>query len=95
MDAHDITSRVVAGAVAGAMTVTGIKKYDRLILVQDMTNGVSNLSTEFTVTDNTITNTGGTSTSGHQVLVVWEKKLAGSHKFEMANPRKGTFYYKG
>jgi hypothetical protein len=93
-DFSDVTSRAVAGAVAGNITVTGIQKYDKLILVQDLTAGVANLASEFTVTaDNTINNTGGTSTNAHTVLVVWEKKYGGGrHKFE-SGLRQGKFQY--
>lgn len=85
-DFNDVTSSVVAGAAAGDITVTGIKKYDILILVQDLTTG-ANLSSEFTVTaDDTINNTGGTSTAGHATIVVWEKHYdGGRHKFEAAS----------
>lgn len=84
-DFPDVTSRVVAGAAAGNITVTGIQKCDKLILVQDLTTGL-NLASEFTVSaDNTINNTSGTSTAGHATIVVWEKRYAGGrHKMEPA-----------
>lgn len=91
-DFSDVTSRTVAGAVAGNLTVTGIQKYDKLVLVQDLTAGVANLASEFTVSaDNTLNNTAGTSTNSHTVLVVWEKRYGGGrHKFEMTQ-RQGKF----
>lgn len=83
-DYSDLTSRAVSGAAAGNLTVTGIKKNDRLVLVQDLTAGVANLASEFTVTaDDTINNTGGTSTAGHTVLVMWERRWGTRHKFEV------------
>lgn len=93
MDINDLTSRVVAGAAAGDITVTGIQLYDNLVLVQDLTTGI-NLASEFTVTaDNTINNTGGTSTSGHATLVVWEKRYGGGrHKFELGSARTGRHF---
>lgn len=92
-DFNDLSSRVVAGAAAGALTVTDIQLYDNLILVQDLTTG-HNLAYEFTITaDNTIDNTGGTSTNGHAVIVVWEKRYGGGrHKFELGNQRTGRHF---
>jgi len=82
-DFADLTSAVSAGAVAGDLTVTGIKFGDILRLVQDLTTG-GNLADEFTVTaDDTINNTGGTSTNGHAVIIVWQRRYgSGRHKFE-------------
>lgn len=82
-DFADLTSAVVAGAAAGNITVTGIKFGDILRLVQDLTTG-GNLADEFTVTaDDTINNTGGTSTNGHAVIIVWQRRYgSGRHKFE-------------
>jgi hypothetical protein len=94
-DFADLTSRVVNGAVAGNLTVTGIQKNDQLVIVQDLSGTApANLSSEFTVTaDNTINNTGGTSTSGHLVLVMWMKRYTGGrHKFETGQ-RQGRFPY--
>jgi hypothetical protein len=82
-DFNALTSAYLAGAAAGALTVTGIKLGDRLVLVQDMTNGKYNAVSEYTITaDDTIDNTGGTSTSGHSVLIVWERAGGGRSKFE-------------
>ena len=68
----------VAGAAAGAMTVTGIKKGDKLIAVVRIDAAGADLVSEFTVTaDNTIDNTGGTSTAGQTVLVMWEAYAGG------------------
>ena len=84
-DYRDLTSRVVAGAAAGDLTVTGIALGDQIVLVQDLTTGI-NLRSEFTITAaNTINNTGGTSTNGHATIVVWQKKYGGGRsKFELA-----------
>lgn len=70
-----IESRTVAGAAAGNITVAGIKKGDRIITVLAVSAPGANLASQFTATaDNTINNTGGTSTAGVvAVLVQWEK----------------------
>lgn len=90
MNARDLTSRVIAGGAAGNLTVTGILAGDVLVLVQDLTTGL-NLETEFTITaDNTINNTGGTSTAGHATIVVWEKKYGGGrYKFPITTTHLG------
>src|SRR5678810_989243 len=94
MDVQDLSSRVVAGAAAGNITVTGIVLDDRLVLVQDLTTG-ADITSEFSVTaDDTINNTGGTSTAGHATLVVWERMLHGRVKFD-GSPRMGRFRYPG
>ncbi|MCP4902614.1 MAG: hypothetical protein GY906_37090 [bacterium] len=57
------------GAVAGPVTVAGILANDQIRSVLDVTNGVT-LTDEFTVTaDNTIDNTGGTSTAAAFITV--------------------------
>lgn len=74
MDAADITTRVVAGAAAGDLTVTGIQLYDKIMSVQRIDAAGANLVAEFTITaDDKINNTGGTSTAGQTVLVMWHK----------------------
>jgi hypothetical protein len=91
MDLQDLSSRQVAGAAAGNLTVTGIKLDDRLVLVQDLTNGNSDITTEFSITaDDTINNTGGTSTNAHSVLVTWERHNRGRVKFD-GSPRLGRY----
>ena len=73
MDSGDIRTRSVAGAAAGNLTVTGIKVGDKLIAVQPVGVAAANLVNEFTVTaDDTINNTGGTSSAAQFVLVIWE-----------------------
>ena len=64
------------GGAAGALTATGVKASDKLLLVQALTlsagapNAVADLTSEFSITaDNTINNTGGTSTAGAFVAV--------------------------
>lgn len=70
-----IRTRVVAGAVAGNITVTGIAVGDHLQAVQNVAAAGANLADEFTITAaNTINNTGGTNTTGMVLLVIWYKK---------------------
>lgn len=94
-DFADLTSRVVTGAAAGDMAVTGIVVGDILILVQDLTAGSANIASEFTVTAaDTINNTGGTSTAGHTVLIVWQRRYgSGRHKFESGSAVIGRSSY--
>lgn len=75
-----IRTRTVAGAVAGNLTVTGIRVGDVLKVVQPVDVAAANLASEFTVTaDNTINNTGGTSSATQTVLVMWiAKELRGA-----------------
>ena len=64
---------IVAGAVAGDLTVSGIKPGDELVAVLDISSG-SDLTGEFTITgDNTINNDGGSSTDTNNVIVTWVK----------------------
>lgn len=76
--------RAVPGAVAGNVTVTGIKKGDLIEEVLNLTDGVD-LTTQFRATanarvaaDNTINNTGGTSTAAKILLVRWYKVPKGA-----------------
>lgn len=66
-------TNVVAGGIAGDITVTGITTSDRLDSVIAYTAGVPALLTsEFTITGaNTINNTGGTNTTGATLVVTW------------------------
>ena len=64
------------GGAAGALTATGVKSSDKLLLVQALTldtgapNAVADLTSEFSITaDNTVNNTGGTATTGAFVAV--------------------------
>lgn len=69
----NLNSRTVAGAVAGNITVTGIKKGDRILLVQPVNAAGANVASQFSATaDDTINNTGGSSTATQTLLVVWE-----------------------
>jgi hypothetical protein len=78
MDIQDLRSRTVAGAVAGNITVTGIKKGDRVVLVQPVNVAAAGIGREFTATaDDTINNTGGTSSATQTLLVVWEVQGGG------------------
>lgn len=75
--------RIVAGAAAGNVTVTGIKKGDILlfvggfIIVEGTPNTLTirnDLTSEFTVSAaNTINNTGGTGSTPGLLLVIWLK----------------------
>ena len=76
-----IKFRFVAGAAAGNITVTGIKKDDEIVAVIafGLTEGTPNtfsgfvdITSEFTATaTDTINNVGGTSTANKMVMVVW------------------------
>lgn len=67
--------RVVAGAAAGNITVTGIAVGDHLQSVINLAAAGADLADEFTVTAaNTINNAGGTNTTGMTLLVEWFKK---------------------
>lgn len=64
------------GAAAGNVTVAGVKSTDELLLVESLAfdtgvpNAVADLTDEFSVTaNNTINNTGGTSTANMFVAV--------------------------
>ena len=75
LERTSVKSRAVAGAVAGNLVVTGIKADDLLIMVQPVNVASPSLTSEFRVTaDNTINNTGGTSSATQIVLVMWETK---------------------
>ena len=64
----------VAGAVAGDVTVAGIKTYDLLREVLRIDNGnEADLTAEFDITaTNTINNAGGTASNGGTLLVSWD-----------------------
>lgn len=66
-----VKQKLVTGAAAGNVTVTGIPASARLVSVIQLTDG-TDLSAEFTVSAvNTINNTGGTSTATKKLLVTW------------------------
>lgn len=71
-----VQKAIINGGAAGAHTVSGILLNDRLVCVweQDGTSGLlTDLSSEFTITaDDTIDNTGGTSTAGDKLVVEWQ-----------------------
>ena len=70
--------RSISGGSAGALTVTGIAVGDRIIAVVDTEGASANFASEFTVSAaNTIDNTGGSSTSGKDLLVIWESFAGG------------------
>lgn len=72
---------VVAGAVAGDVAVTAIKKGDQLVSVIDEVAGaIADRTAEFVVntdagwiirTDGIINNTGGASTASNPLIVTW------------------------
>jgi len=70
-----LEAKVVAGGAAGDIAVTGIGEYDDLVAVfyhDAATPALTDLTSEFTITaDDTINNTGGTSTAAGTVMVVW------------------------
>lgn len=94
-DLADLAQRTVAGAAAGNLTVPGIQLGDILLNVHTTDAAGANLAAEFTVTaDDTINNTGGTSTAAHIVLVQWQKKYKGRNQFESATgDRQGRLKY--
>lgn len=71
-----VMTQAVAGAAAGNITVSKIKKGDHLVAVIQVTATTAALvdrTSEFSITaDATINNTGGTSTATHSLLVIWE-----------------------
>lgn len=72
-DLKNLRTRVVAGGAAGNITVTDIDVGDNLVAVQNVAAAGANLASEFTITAaDTINNTGGTSTAGMTLLVIWE-----------------------
>lgn len=69
-------TRVAVGAVAGDVTVTGIKTTDQIASVEavefaaGVPSAVHGLTSEFTITaDDTINNTGGTSTADMLLVI--------------------------
>ena len=77
-DIPNIKFRLVAGAAAGNVTVTGIKARDTLLFVAPLDASIGDQTSEFTITaDNTINNTGGTSTATKVLLVAWNPLPAG------------------
>lgn len=74
-----IRTRVVTGAAAGDLTVTGIEEGDILKAVQRVDAAGANLVDEFEITGaDTINNDGGTSTATQVVLVIWISKGRGA-----------------
>jgi hypothetical protein len=73
--ALDMGHAVVDGAAAGAVAVVGIRPFDQLLLVVDLT-ALLDLTTEFSISDeDEIDNAGGTSTDTNRVLVLWMRNL--------------------
>ena len=74
-DLRNLKSRSVAGAVAGNVACVGVKKGDRILVVQNQLAAGVNFAAEFTATaDDVINNTGGTSTAALVLLVLWVAK---------------------
>lgn len=93
-DLADIRSRTVAGAVAGNITVTGIKKGDRVLVVQPVNVAGAGIGREFTATaDDTINNTGGTSSATQTLLVIWEAQGGGRALGTFDSTRTGRSNY--
>tara|TARA_R100001163_G_C4988348_1_gene141871 strand:+ start:145 stop:597 length:453 start_codon:yes stop_codon:yes gene_type:complete len=69
---------IINGGSAGVHTVTGIKNVDELVSVleQNGTSGIlTDLTTEFSIVkSDTISNTGGTATSGDKLIVLYLSK---------------------
>lgn len=62
---------IVAGAIAGDVTVGEVKKGDELVSVLNLTD-LTDLTAEFTIpVSGKINNAGGTSTAAKKVLVTW------------------------
>lgn len=69
----NLRRRSVAGAAAGNVVVTGIKKGDALVSVVNQAAAGPDLVGEFNVTaDDTINNAAGTNTTGMVLSVMWE-----------------------
>lgn len=77
-----LKTAVVSGAAAGNVTVTGIKAEDHLVSVlHENSSGVTveNLVDEFSITaDDTINNTGGTSSASGKLIVQYYDLSAGA-----------------
>ena len=65
---------LIGGGAAGNHTVTGIAPADQILSVLHFTAGaaLADLTSEFSISAaDTINNTGGTDTTGDQLLVIW------------------------
>lgn len=78
VERRHVKQAVISGGAAGAHTVTGILTTDSLVSVFELTGGgtdvtaVADLTAEFSISAaDTIDNTGGTATTGDQLLVTW------------------------
>lgn len=90
-DLQQIRTRGVAGGAAGNLTVTGIKVGDKLIAVVDTEAAGANLASEFSITAaDTVNNTGGTDTTGKDLLFVWESFAGG--RWDARNPLGRSAY---
>ena len=75
---NPIKLAIISGGAAGSHTVTGIRTGDELISVLEQ-NGTSGLLTDLTsefaiATSDTITNSGGTATSGDKLIILYLDK---------------------
>lgn len=74
-----IGAALVDGAAAGDVTVTGIEAQDKILAVYSLESAsdvlsTANLTSEFSVSeDDTINNTGGTSSADGALMVLWLK----------------------
>ena len=71
-----VMSQAVAGAAAGNVNVSKIKKGDHLvsvIMVTATTAALTDLTSQFSIAaDGVINNTGGTSSASNGLIVTWE-----------------------
>lgn len=88
-----ITTAVIVGGAAGALTVSGVTTKDELISVIHCTAGgavdgdFADLSSEFAITAaNTISNAGGTNTTGNKLIVIYRDRSA----FQLAETGAGS-----
>lgn len=66
-----VRETVITGGAAGDLTVTGINLGDELVSVMNVTDW-TDVTAEFSIkANNTINNTGGTTTATKKVKVLW------------------------
>jgi hypothetical protein len=73
-----LRSTILTGGVAGTHTITGIRTTDKIVTVTRYVGAgvavtdIADLTSEFTITANdTISNAGGTNTTGDKLQVWW------------------------
>lgn len=66
-----VMQKIVTGAAAGNVTVSGIKKDDQIVSVLNLSD-LTDVTDEFKILANgAINNTGGTTTATKKVMVTW------------------------